>query len=267
MLGGGIQAVTQFRGPAFRFRARVYWPRSSHGGPGRRAGVSRCSRSGRMNPRPARRPVFGRGGDGRVGVIFAPLIFPSTRPYEIVDRCKDKRAGWWSARCQVRARTGADSGRNPRSALPHVAFDGMGVTMRGRRLAIATRTFASVLTASLLTDVTHARYIELQGSLNADVGGQVRGSAHSSEIRAFQITKDGSRWEQLAGYEGADGPPSGPVPRLAPPPRRSDRRGDDEIASRPSIESTRWGGEIEGHGACGSERICRCNLRSQPCRR
>ena len=48
------------------------------------------------------------------------------------------------------------------------------------------------------------RYIELQGSLQRVISVvKVRGSAHSKEIRAFEITKSGiAIGKRLASYEG-----------------------------------------------------------------
>ena len=64
--------------------------------------------------------------------------------------------------------------------------------------------FSPQSTAFLTDVIIMQRYIELQGRLERVMSvGKVRGSAHSNEIRTYEITKAGiAVGERLADYDG-----------------------------------------------------------------
>jgi circadian clock protein KaiC len=151
--------------------------------------------------------------DGRVGVIHTrPLDLSIDETlYEIVDQIGRMKA----RRLVVDSLSGFELALAPtfredfRESLYRMVavLTGMGVTM------LMTAELEDSYTdlrfsphgAAFLTDVIiMQRYIELHGSLQRVISVvKVRGSAHSKEIRAFEITKSGIAIGQpLASYDG-----------------------------------------------------------------
>ncbi|HEV8436143.1 MAG TPA: ATPase domain-containing protein [Thermoanaerobaculia bacterium] len=176
--------------------------------------------------------------DGKVGVIHTrPLDLSIDETlYEIVEQIGRMKA----RRLVVDSLSGFELALAPtfredfRESLYRMVsvLTGMGVTMMMTAELEDSYTdlrFSPHGTAFLTDIIIMQRYIELKGCLQRVMSVvKVRGSAHSKEIRAFEITKSGIVVRQpLASYDGLlTGHPEQPV-TVAPaiPPRRRARNG------------------------------------------
>jgi circadian clock protein KaiC len=172
--------------------------------------------------------------DGRVGVIHSrPLDLSIDETlYEIVEQIQRIKA----RRLVVDSLSGFELALAPtfredfRESLYRMVavLTGMGVTMMMTAELEDSYTdlrFSPHGTAFLTDVIIMQRYIELRGSLQRVLSVvKVRGSAHSKEIRAFEITKSGIvMGEPLASYDGlltghpdqgeSDSAPTPPLPR------------------------------------------------------
>lgn len=151
--------------------------------------------------------------DGKVGVIHSrPLDLSIDETlYEIVEQVERLKA----RRLVVDSLSGFELALAPtfredfRESLYRMVavLTGMGVTMMMTAELEDTYTelrFSPHGTAFLTDVIIMQRYIELQGSLQRVISVvKVRGSAHSKEIRTFDITKSGiSIGEPLPEYDG-----------------------------------------------------------------
>jgi circadian clock protein KaiC len=159
-------------------------------------------------------PRFGQMvRDGKVGVIHTrPLDLSIDETlYEIVDKIERMKA----RRLVVDSLSGFELALAPtfredfRESLYRMVavLTGMGVTMMMTAELEDSYTdlrFSPHGTAFLTDVIIMQRYIELQGCLQRVISVvKVRGSAHSSEIRAYEITKTGIVvGKPLANYDG-----------------------------------------------------------------
>ena len=180
-------------------------------------------------------PAFGQMvRDGKVGVIHSrPLDLSIDETlYEIVDQIERMKA----RRLVVDSLSGFELALAPtfrqdfRESLYRMVavLTGMGVTMMMTAELEDSYTdlrFSPHGTAFLTDVIIMQRYIELQGCLQRVMSVvKVRGSAHSNEIRAFEITKKGIVvGKPLSAYEGllTGHPDHASIPaRVTPGPRR-----------------------------------------------